>query len=83
MADMPPMRRIGMSWMLVTGAATVLVWLYAPFKIEGQAPSDFLYEMTPGSVASCLAIVLVSWLGKPVSEGVQGGFDAMLREKSR
>jgi sodium/proline symporter len=51
---------------IVAGAATVLVWLYAPFTIGGEAPTAVLYEMIPGFIVSFAVAVGVSLLGKPV-----------------
>ena len=74
------MTRAGALSGIVVGAATVLVWLYAPFTIDGQAPSAVIYEIIPGFVLSTLAIVGVSLFGKPVSSSVEQGFSDMLRE---
>jgi sodium/proline symporter len=63
---------------ILAGAATVLVWLYAPFTIGGQAPSAVVYEIVPGFIVSLIAAVAVSRMGKPVSPQIEAGFDAML-----
>lgn len=75
------MTRAGALAGIVVGAATVLIWLYAPFTIGGEEPSAVLYEIIPGFVLSTLAIVAVSLLGKPVTTTVERGFSEMLDEK--
>ena len=45
---------------MVTGAATVLFWIYAPITIGGESLSSTIYEIVPGFIASTLAIVIVS-----------------------
>lgn len=64
---------------IVVGAGTVLIWLYAPFTIAGQAPSAFLYEIVPGFIASLIAAIGVSLAGSPVSAKVDSGFGAMVK----
>ena len=63
---------------IVVGAGTVLMWLYAPFTIAGMAPSDFIYEIVPGFIASTVAAVGVSLSGREVSAKVKNGFGAMI-----
>jgi SSS family solute:Na+ symporter len=45
---------------IVSGALTVLFWIYAPVLSDGQALSSLVYEMIPGFVVSSLVIWLVS-----------------------
>ncbi|MBU3970547.1 MAG: sodium/proline symporter PutP, partial [Alphaproteobacteria bacterium] len=42
---------------IVVGAATVLVWIYAPVLADGGKLSSVIYEIVPGFVFSFLAIV--------------------------
>ena len=62
---------------IVVGAATVLVWIYAPITIGGQSLSDIIYSMVPGFLLSALAIVLVSRLTKVPSAEINTAFLAM------
>jgi SSS family solute:Na+ symporter/sodium/proline symporter len=63
---------------ILAGAGTVLVWLYAPFTIGGEAPSAVVYEIIPGFLA-CLGVAWgVSLLGQPASKKVEGQFSAMV-----
>ncbi|EED30456.1 sodium/proline symporter [gamma proteobacterium NOR5-3] len=48
---------------MITGAVTVLIWIYAPLEIDGQPLSAYLYEIIPGFLLSSLAAVGVSLLG--------------------
>jgi SSS family solute:Na+ symporter len=45
---------------IISGAFTVLFWIYAPVLSNGQALSSLMYEMIPGFVVSSLVIWLVS-----------------------
>lgn len=63
---------------IAAGAATVLIWLYAPFTIAGQQPSAVVYEMIPGFIVSMVAAVAVSRLGRPVRVEVGRRFNEML-----
>lgn len=64
---------------MIVGAATVLVWIYAPVLADGQTLSQGsgIYEIVPGFVLSWLAIWLVSMIGKPPAEDVQSTFEAV------
>jgi SSS family solute:Na+ symporter len=51
---------------IITGAATVLFWIYAPVLDGGATLSSLVYEMLPGFLISALSIWLVSlWSEKP------------------
>lgn len=45
---------------MVTGAATVLFWIYAPLTFYGQSLSQLMYEIVPGFVVATVTIVVVS-----------------------
>jgi SSS family solute:Na+ symporter/sodium/proline symporter len=62
---------------IVVGAATVLIWIYAPITIGGQSLSDIIYSMVPGFLLSTVAIVLVSRLTQRPSEEINSAFLAM------
>ncbi len=63
---------------IIAGAGTVLVWLYAPFTIAGEAPSAFLYEIIPGFIVAMVTAIVVSRLGKAPAQTVLSRYDAML-----
>lgn len=62
---------------MVTGAAVVLFWLYAPVMPGGVTLSagSGVYEIIPGFFAALAVIVLVSLTGRP-SAGAVAAFDA-------
>jgi len=64
---------------ILVGAATVLVWIYAPFTINGSEPSHFIYEIVPGFLLSMIAIVAVSLLDNEPSDSIKTMFDQMTR----
>lgn len=45
---------------MITGAATVLLWIYAPITIDGQPLSSVIYEIVPGFIACSVVIYVVS-----------------------
>ena len=47
---------------MLTGAITVLIWIYAPITINGESLSSVMYEIVPGFIMATIAIVLVSRL---------------------
>ena len=53
---------------IITGAATVLLWIYLPIQIGGQSLSSYMYEIVPGFIMATLAIVVVSKLTSAPSE---------------
>ncbi|MES2669249.1 MAG: sodium/proline symporter PutP [Pseudomonadota bacterium] len=52
---------------MVAGAVTVILWKEIAVAQHGSQ----LYEMVPGVIAACVAILLVSRIGKPPSDEVQ------------
>lgn len=66
---------------IIAGAGTVLVWLYAPFTIGGQAPTAVIYEIVPGFIISMIAAIAVSLWSKAASPEMEAQFDQMLSLK--
>ncbi|GKT12278.1 MAG: solute:Na+ symporter, SSS family [Thiomicrorhabdus sp.] len=62
---------------MLVGTATVLLWIYAPFTINGQSPSSIMYEIVPGFVLCTLTILLVSRFTKAPTGIVVKQFDEM------
>lgn len=63
---------------IVSGAATVLIWLYAPITINGQALTDVVYEIIPGFIISTIASLTVSRFGRAAPDTLEKNFNAML-----
>lgn len=67
---------------IVTGALTVLVWAYVPLLGNGQTLSSVFYELLPGFLVSCLAIVVVSLRTQlPDQEALDNFSDTMKKIK--
>ena len=62
---------------MITGAAVVLFWIFAPVLPSGAALTTVLYEMVPGFILSALAIVGVSLMGKAPQGEVAETFDVV------
>jgi SSS family solute:Na+ symporter/sodium/proline symporter len=71
------MNRNGALAGILTGAATVLFWIYAPINIDGQSLSAIIYEIVPGFVLSTIAVIVVSNASGDVGEEIIELFDEM------
>lgn len=60
---------------MISGALTVLLWIYSPFQINGQSLSSFMYEIVPGFIVSSLVIVITSILNPESDRFVLEQFD--------
>lgn len=58
----PRMNKYGAFAGMITGAGTVLLWVFAPISINGQSLSSIVYEIVPGFIIATIAIVVVSRL---------------------
>lgn len=67
---------------MVSGAGTVLIWIYAPITINGQSLSGLLYEIVPGFIVSTLAIVVVSLLTPAPNEKITDTFEKVKAQLS-
>ncbi len=63
---------------MITGALTVLFWVYAPVQIGGESLSSLLYEIVPGFLLSLSAAIGVSLLGKRPTPVIEERHDEML-----
>lgn len=63
---------------IISGATTVLIWIYAPITINGQALSAVMYEIVPGFIVCSLAIYVVSKVSPKVDTQIDNTFDEML-----
>lgn len=53
---------------IISGAATVLLWIYLPITVNGESLSNLMYEIVPGFVIASFAIVVVSKLSSEPSK---------------
>ncbi|WP_339767890.1 sodium/proline symporter PutP [uncultured Paraglaciecola sp.] len=60
---------------IISGALTVLVWIYAPLLPDGQTLSSVMYEIVPGFIVSAAVIWLVDLFGDEPSEATVAMFD--------
>lgn len=65
---------------MLTGAITVLVWIYAPITLNGQSLSSLMYEIVPGFIMASAAIVLVSKLTAKVQPELEAMFEQVLEK---
>jgi SSS family solute:Na+ symporter len=59
---------------MITGAVTVLFWIYAPVLDSGKTLSSVIYEIIPGFAVSALTLYGVSLLTDKPSEKVERTF---------
>ena len=69
------MNRHGALAGMLTGAITVLIWIYAPITINGQSLSSVMYEIVPGFIMAGIAIVLVSKITAKEQPEIEAQFD--------
>jgi SSS family solute:Na+ symporter/sodium/proline symporter len=69
--------RIGALTGMVTGAAVVLFWIYAPFTINGVPLPEVVYEMVPGFLASMIAAIVASKITQAPHSDVHAHFAKM------
>ncbi|GAA4821265.1 osmoregulated proline transporter OpuE [Marinicella pacifica] len=60
---------------MVVGAATVLFWIYAPVTINGSSLSSIIYEIVPGFMMACVAIVVVSLITRHPDQEISDLYD--------
>jgi sodium/proline symporter len=65
---------------MLTGAITVLIWIYAPITVGGELLSSVMYEIVPGFILSTIAIVVVSNFTAAPDESVEKMFDDMIEQ---
>lgn len=67
---------------MITGAATVLLWIYAPITINGQSLSAVMYEIVPGFILCSLVIYIVSVISPQTDSDILAKHDEMLTHHS-
>ncbi|MFT5635898.1 MAG: SSS family solute:Na+ symporter [Cognaticolwellia sp.] len=76
------MNRHGALAGMLTGAITVLVWIYAPITIDGKQLSAVMYEIVPGFIMASIAIVVVSRLTTKDQPEIETLFDQVAAKHS-
>jgi len=67
---------------MVTGAITVLLWIYLPITINGQSLSSIMYEIVPGFILCSVVIYVVSKSAPQDDTNVLAKHDEMLTHHS-
>lgn len=65
---------------MITGAITVLIWVFADLTIDGQPLSAVIYEIVPGFIVSCIFTVVVSLMTAKPKETICDTFEEVERE---
>lgn len=60
---------------MLAGAATVLIWIYAPITVGGQSLSSVIYEIVPGFIVCTLTVYVVSLLTQSPESGLVETFE--------
>ena len=63
---------------MITGAVTVLLWIYLPVTINGQSLSSLMYEIVPGFILCSLVIYIVSSMSPQSDTAILAKHDEML-----
>lgn len=64
---------------LLTGAITVMFWVYVPVLDNGEPLSSLMYEIVPGFVLSLLAIIVVGLLDNHPSSAMVNQHDKVTK----
>ena len=62
---------------MLSGSATVLIWIYGPFTINNASLSSTLFEIVPGFIVATIAIVAVSLATRKPSTSITSLFGEM------
>ena len=65
---------------IVSGALTVLFWIYAPVLSDGATLSSLVYEILPGAIISTLSIIVVSKLTPAPADEITTLFSKMRQQ---
>jgi len=63
---------------MITGAVTVLFWIYAPITIGGESLSSVMYEIVPGFILCSVVIYVVSKLAPQDNAEILAKHDEVL-----
>ncbi|TPV61036.1 sodium/proline symporter PutP [Aestuariibacter sp. GS-14] len=59
---------------IISGAVTVLLWIYVPVLEGGETLSSVVYEIVPGFIVSAITLVIVSVFSQAPCRSVQATF---------
>ena len=65
---------------IISGAATVLIWIFVPVFEDGSTLSSLVYEMLPGFIISAATIYAVSLSSEPPSKNITDTFEVVSRQ---
>ncbi len=65
---------------MISGAITVLLWIYLPITLDGKVLSDVVYELVPGFTMGTLAAVIGSLMASQPSLKLRSQHYAMVQE---
>lgn len=65
---------------ILTGAITVLIWIYGPFTLGGEPLSSVIFEIVPGFILALIAIIVVSLSTPEPSDALLEDFNRMHRQ---
>lgn len=60
---------------MIAGAATVLIWIYAPLFADGATLSSLIYEIVPGFIVCGAVAILVSLFGREPTDTIIDTFE--------
>jgi len=63
---------------MITGAVTVLFWIYAPVQINGMSLTGTLYEIVPGFILAFIATIVVSLLTAKPQASITERYDGVI-----
>lgn len=64
---------------MLTGAITVLIWIYAPITMNGQSLSSVMYEIVPGFIMASMAIMVVSRITAKEQPALEAMFEQVVK----
>jgi SSS family solute:Na+ symporter/sodium/proline symporter len=67
---------------MITGAVTVLRWIYLPITVNGHTLSSLMYEIVPGFILCTLVIYIVSNMSPQNNSAILAKHDEMLTHHS-
>lgn len=73
------MNRFGALAGMISGALTVIIWVYGGFMIDGKPANDAIYSILPGFAVSMIATIVVSLITHAPPAHITERYDEMTR----